>query len=59
MATVLEPPAPAKSKSSAKKRAPTIASLQAKVDRAARDGNTGPDLGSMSHAERNKVLFGL
>jgi len=59
LATVLEPPAPAKSKSSSKKRRePTIASLKAKVDRAAREGNDGPSLGSMTYAERDKVLFG-
>ena len=59
LATVLERPAPAKSKSSSKKRRPpTIASLKAKVDRAAREGNSGPSLGSMSYAERDKVLFG-
>ena len=59
MATVLEPPAPTKAKPKASsKKGPTIASLKAKVDRAAREGNKGPSLGNMSHAERDRVLFG-
>lgn len=48
-----------KAKSAAKKRGPTVASLRAKVERAAREGNNGPSLGAMSYAERDKVLFGL
>jgi len=36
---------------------PTIASLRAKVVRA-RNGNSGPDIGAMSRADREKILFG-
>lgn len=59
VATVIDCPAPAKSKAPAKKgSAPTMASLKAKVDRAAKQGPDRPDIGALSHAERNKRLFG-
>lgn len=35
-----------------------MASLRDKVARSAERGPVGPDLGKLSHAERNKVLFG-
>lgn len=57
---LLERPARSKSKAKApvrKRRGPTIASLKDKVQRA-RQGNDGPDIGAMSRAEREKVLFG-
>lgn len=57
---LLERPAPAKSKAKAsarKRRAPTFASVRAKVDRA-RQGNDRPDIGAMSYEERDRVIFG-
>lgn len=41
-----------------KGRAPTMDSLRAKVEETNKDSD-GPDLGKMSHAERNKLLFGI
>jgi hypothetical protein len=37
---------------------PTISLLRAKVERSQREGNGGPDLGVMTHAERDAKLFG-
>ncbi len=60
---LLERPAPAKSKAKAKapvrkRGGPTISSLRAKVERAAQQGGNRKDIGALSHAQRDKILFG-
>lgn len=51
---------PAKAKTSVAKCGATIASLQAKVERASRNGPQGRrNIGKMTHAQRDKYLFGI
>jgi hypothetical protein len=41
-----------------KEQSPSVTELKAKVERGAKRGPVGPDLGAMSYAERDEALFG-
>lgn len=49
-----------KAKTPARKgRSPTITSLREKVERAAKQRGNRQDIGVLTHAQRNKTLFGI
>lgn len=57
---LLDRPASSKAKEARGKRGPSVAELKAKVERAAKRGpDDRPDIGMMSHAERDKILYGI